>query len=104
MSTTALALLASGWGVVMGLAPLLQVRRMLASRSSRDVSLGFLAVYAVGFLFWLAYGVALGNAAIVVPNVVSLIAGTAALAVAIRFQTVRGRPEDRPRSESITAL
>lgn len=69
----------------MGLAPILQIRRMLESRSSRDVSLGFLAVYAVGFLFWLAYGVSLGNPAIVVPNVVSLGDGTAALAVAIRF-------------------
>ena len=103
MSTTALAILASGWGVVMGLAPLLQVRRMLRSRSSRDVSLAFLAVYALGFLFWLGYGVALRNAAIVVPNVVSLVAGTAALAVAIRFQMGWGQPGGRPQSESITA-
>jgi MtN3 and saliva related transmembrane protein len=85
VSTTALAILASGWGVVMGFAPALQIRRILASRSSRDVSLGFLAVYVLGFAFWLAYGASLGNPAIVVPNVVSLVVGSAALAVAVRF-------------------
>jgi hypothetical protein len=55
------------------------------------------------FLFWLACGIALGNAAIVAPNVVSLDAGSASLAVAIRVQMGWGRPEGRPQSESITA-
>jgi MtN3 and saliva related transmembrane protein len=86
MSTTALAILASGWGVVMGVAPVLQIRRILASGSSRDVSLGFLAVYVVGWTLWLAYGLALGNAALVVANVVSLAFGGATFAVAARFR------------------
>jgi MtN3 and saliva related transmembrane protein len=95
MSTTALAILASGWGVVMGIAPVLQIRRILASRSSRDVSRGFLAVYVLGFLLWLAYGVALGNAALVVANAVSLLVGGATLAVAFRL-----RPRTRPTATS----
>jgi MtN3 and saliva related transmembrane protein len=86
MSTTVLAILASGWGVVMGVAPVLQIRRILASGSSRDVSLGFLAVYVVGFLLWLAYGVALGNRALVLANLVSLVVGGATFAVALRFR------------------
>lgn len=84
--TTTLAILASGWGVVMGIAPLLQIRRILASRSSRDVSLGFLGVYLVGFVLWGAYGIALGNVALMVANTVSLLVGAAALAVAIHFR------------------
>jgi MtN3 and saliva related transmembrane protein len=83
---TALAVVAASWGVVMGIAPLLQARRMLETRSSRDVSLVFLGIYVFGFGFWLAYGASLGNAAIVIPNVVSLVVGTVTLAVAARFR------------------
>lgn len=89
-TTTALAILASSWGIVMGIAPALQIRRILESRSSRDVSLGFLSVYLVGFVLWLAYGLSLGNVALVVANVVSLVVGGCALAVAVRF-----RPRER---------
>jgi hypothetical protein len=45
-------------------------------------------VYVLGFVLWLAYGASLGNPAIVVLNVVSLIVGTAALLVAVRFHPV----------------
>lgn len=86
MSTTVVAILASGWGVVMGIAPALQIRRILASGSSRDVSLAFLAVYVVGFVLWLAYGMALENAALVVANVVSLVVGGATFLVALHFR------------------
>jgi len=50
---TVLALAASSFGVVMGVGPSLQIRRMLRERSSRDVSLGNLALVipnSVGFL------------------------------------------------------
>jgi MtN3 and saliva related transmembrane protein len=93
VSTTALAILASGWGIVMAVAPLLQIRRILASRSSRDVSIGFLAVYVVGFAFWLAYGLSLSNSALVVANAVSLAVGSATLVVAVRFHP---RPSAAP--------
>lgn len=87
MSTTAIAVLASTWGVVMGVAPLLQMRRMLANRSSRDVSLAFFAVYLLGFVLWLAYGVALGNLALIIPNSVSLVVCALTLAVAIHLRS-----------------
>ena len=86
MSTTALAVVASTWGVVMAVAPVLQIRRMRASRSSRDVSLGFLLVYLVGFACWLAYGLSLGDVALIVPNVVSLLVGAATLGVALSLR------------------
>lgn len=82
-----LAVVAASWGVVMALAPLLQIRRMLERRSSADVSTGWLAVLEVGFVLWVVYGLSIGNAAIVVPNVVAFTIGAATIAVVLRFRT-----------------
>jgi len=48
MPTTVLAVAAASWGVVMALAPLLQLRRMLGRRSSDDVSIGYLVLLLPG--------------------------------------------------------
>ena len=45
------------YGVVMALAPGLQVRRMLRERSAAGVSLAYAGVLWVGFALWLAYGI-----------------------------------------------
>lgn len=42
--TRSLAVTASSWGVLMGISPVLQIRRMLHERSSRQVSLGSYAI------------------------------------------------------------
>ena len=44
MVVSFLAASASAWGVLMGLSPVLQIRRMLRQRSSREVSLGYFAI------------------------------------------------------------
>lgn len=85
-----LAVLAASWGVLMALAPLLQIRRILERRSSSDVSLAYLAVLLVGFVLWIAYGAAIGNAALIVPNSVALMVGLVTMAIAIHFRG--GRP------------
>lgn len=84
--TTALGLAAATCGVAMGLSPLLQLRRVVARGSSADVSLPYLGVLLVGFVLWLAYGVALGNAALIVSNVVALTAYTITIAAVLRFR------------------
>lgn len=89
MSTTALAVAAATWGIVMALAPVLQIRRILRLRSSRDVSLGYLGVVTMGFVLWIAYGLALENAALVVPNTIALGVGMATIAVAFRYRSGR---------------
>jgi len=66
MVVPVLAVAASAWGVLMGIAPLLQIRRMLRERSSRDVSLGYFAILLAGFLLWISYGIAAGNLVLVV--------------------------------------
>jgi MtN3 and saliva related transmembrane protein len=80
------AVAAASWAVLMGLAPLLQLRRMLARRSSADVSIGYLLVLLPGFALWVAYGVASADVALVVPNIVALIVATVTVAYALRLR------------------
>jgi hypothetical protein len=84
--TTLLAAAAATWGVAMALAPLLQIRTMRAHRSSRGVSVGYPRVLLVGFVLWLAYGLSLHNAALIVSNVVAAVVCVATIAVALRYR------------------
>lgn len=86
MNETALGVVAATWGVIMALSPLLQIRRILRLRSSRDVSIGYLVVLVIGFALWLAYGVAIRNLALMVPNTVAFLVGVATIAVALRYR------------------
>lgn len=70
--TTVLGVAATVCGVAMGLSPLLQLRTVARRRSSDDVSVPYLAVLIVGFVLWLAYGIALRNPALIVSNAVAL--------------------------------
>jgi uncharacterized protein with PQ loop repeat len=92
MAPTILAAAASSWAVLMGIAPALQIRRMLRARSSRDVSVAYFTVLLIGFLLWIAYGVAAGILALVIPNTVALLTGTTVVIVALRL---RNRPSDK---------
>lgn len=84
--TDALGAVAASWGVLMAIAPTLQVRRMLQRRSSADVSISYLAVLQIGFTLWIAYGISLGNAALIVPNAVAFLIGIVTLVVAFRYR------------------
>ena len=86
MASTALAVAASSWAVLMGIAPVLQIRRMLRERSSRDVSIAYFAILLVGFLLWIGYGAAAGLPALIIPNIVATLVGTAVIAVALRLR------------------
>ena len=86
MSTTVLAVAAASWAVLMALAPILQIRAIVDRRSSRGVSIGYFLVLLVGFALWAAYGIADDNVALVVPNSVACLTGSATIAVALRFR------------------
>ena len=60
-TTTLLAIIASSWGIAMALSPTLQIRHMIARRSSAGISIPYLGVLVVGFVLWFAYGVALAQ-------------------------------------------
>ena len=90
MAVTGLAVAAAAWGVLMGVSPVLQIRRMLRQRSSRDVSVGYFSILLVGFLLWIGYGIASRNLALIVPNAVALLIGVSTVAIAVRLRTPSG--------------
>jgi len=82
---------AAAWGALMAISPILQIRRILVRRSSADVSLAYLAVLQVGFGLWVAYGLALGNPVLVVPNTMAWIVGGVTILVSWRYRAAPGR-------------
>ncbi len=68
MAQAGFAIAASSWAVLMGIAPMLQIRSMLRAQSSREVSLGYFTILLIGFLLWVAYGVAAGIPALIIPG------------------------------------
>jgi len=90
MVVTGLAVAAAAWGVLMGVSPVLQIRRMLRQRSSRDVSVGYFSILLVGFALWISYGIASGDLALIVPNAIALLIGVSTVAIAVRLRTPSG--------------
>lgn len=86
--TTYFAAAAASWGVVMAFAPLLQIRTILAHRSSRGVSTAYQHVLLFGFALWIAYGVSADNLALIVPNSVAAVVSVATILVVRRFREV----------------
>ena len=85
-TTTLLAVLASFWGILMALAPTLQIRHMISIRSSSGISIPYLSVLVVGFALWFAYGIALQNLALIIPNTLAFIVGTTTIVVARHYR------------------
>ena len=86
MFTQFLGTVATAYGVLGALKALLQTRQMLARRSSRDVSAGFLASYVGGYAIWLAYGLSTGSIPLIVVDTAGLLCGGLTLAVALSLR------------------
>lgn len=84
--TDAIGAVAASWGVLMAISPILQIRRVFDRRSSADISVSYLAVLQIGFTLWIAYGIALANPAIIIPNSVAFLVGVATILIALRFR------------------
>jgi uncharacterized protein with PQ loop repeat len=83
---TIFATIAASWGVAMALAPLLQIREIRRHRTSQSVSVAYQQVLLVGFVLWLAYGIADLNAALIVPNTVAALVSLATIVVSLRYR------------------
>ncbi|MBK6763187.1 MAG: hypothetical protein IPG68_07850 [Micrococcales bacterium] len=94
-----LAVITTSWGLVMALAPLLQLRIVIRERDAGGVSLAWISILFVGFLLWFSYGLANRDVPLILTNAVSITA-TAALLIAIR---VYDRPEVEPSPVSLRA-
>ena len=86
MFTQFLGAAATVYGVLGALKTLLQTRQMLARRTSREVSAGFLASYTGGYAIWLAYGLSTGSVPLIVVDTVGLLCGGLTLAVALSLR------------------
>ena len=84
----ALAVFATFWGVVMSLAPLLQVRIIIRERDSTRTSLGWPVILLIGFVTWFAYGAVNHSIPLMVSNAVAMIATTTLLITALTFRAV----------------
>ena len=88
----ALAVFAAASGMAMALAPLLQAVRAVKLRRADDVSAGWLAVVVVGASAWAAYGVSLGNWAMIIPNIVGVMVTGGTLLVVLAVRRGVGQP------------
>jgi uncharacterized protein with PQ loop repeat len=81
-----LGMAATAYGVIAPLSALLQARQMLARRSSREVSVRFLASYAGGYAIWLLYGLSAGSTPLIVVDAVGVLCAGLTLAVALALR------------------
>jgi len=79
-------------GLLMAVAPVLQVRRMLRTQSSRDFSLGYPSLITAGLMIWLAYGLAIANPPMIISNAASITFMLITIGVALHFRRVPGDP------------
>jgi len=86
MIVTALGVAAASWGVIMGVSPVLQIRRIIRRRSSEDVSLSYFGVLLTGFILWIAYGIAIGDLVLIIPNSVAICIAIGTNVVARRYR------------------
>jgi MtN3 and saliva related transmembrane protein len=82
----ALAVFATCWGVVMSLAPLLQVRIIVRERDASGTSLAWPLILLIGFVVWFAYGVVNHNIPLVVSNAVAVFTTTTLLITALMYR------------------
>ena len=83
---TALAFIASSYGILMAISPLLQIRAIVRHQSSHGVSAAYQGVLLVGFALWFSYGIASDNWAIIVPNVVAMVISALTIVVTRHYR------------------
>jgi MtN3 and saliva related transmembrane protein len=84
-----LAVVTTMWGLVMALAPLLQIRVIIRDRDASGTSPAWICILLIGFVLWLAYGLIQRALPLIIANSVSALVG-GALLVTISFYRRRG--------------
>lgn len=81
-----LEIVVSTWGVAMAVSPGLQIRQMLRTGQSDDVSVSYFSVLTIGFMLWIAYGISIDSAVLYGCNAVAMIFGAATIVIALRLR------------------
>lgn len=85
----------SVWGVAMAVSPGLQIRQMLRTGESEDVSIPYFGVLSVGFLLWALYGLSIDSRILTACNSIAFVFGMSTIIVAARLRRGRALPESR---------
>lgn len=85
-----LKIVTSFWGIAMAISPGMQIRQMIRTGQSQDVSVGYFSVLVIGFMLWAAYGLSIDEPILWGCNSVATVFGVATIVVALRL---RGRAE-----------
>lgn len=67
-----LTILVTIYGIGGALSSLLQVRRMLQTGSSKDVSIPYFIISSGGYLIWLAYGIVAQDVALIIVDAIGI--------------------------------
>jgi uncharacterized protein with PQ loop repeat len=94
-----LGLAASVFGVAMACGPLIQIERIWKRKSSDDVSWIFFSIITIGAGLWAAYGLALGDLFLVIPNVIGVATNLFLVGMIFRFRSPDERASDHPGSK-----
>ncbi len=74
------------WGVAMAVSPGLQIRQMLDTGESEDVSVGYFGVLTIGFMLWVAYGISIDSWVLYGCNSIATVFGAATIVIALRLR------------------
>lgn len=85
-SQRVLEIVVSSWGVAMAASPAMQIRQMLQTGTSEDVSVGYFGVLVVGFFLWFLYGMSIDSKVLWGCNAVAFVFGAATIVVALRLR------------------
>jgi MtN3 and saliva related transmembrane protein len=71
-------------GALTTIAFLPQARRVLITRSTKDISLGMYIMFTTGVILWLIYGLLIGSVALIAANAVTGILAVTILVLKLR--------------------
>jgi len=71
-----------------------QLLKIQATRSGRDVSMRTFLIFSTGVALWLAYGLFIGSAPIILANIVTLALALTIIVLKIRYARHRPRQDD----------
>lgn len=62
-----------------------QVVQVWRSKHTQDISLGMYAIFTLGIAVWLAYGILLGSAPIIIANCITIVLAGSVLAMKLKY-------------------
>jgi len=86
---TILATCAAVYGIAGSFSSLFQAGALVRAGSAREISIPFIAILAGGHAIWLAYGIGIGNLALIVTDSVGLCCGLVTWITAVRLSRHR---------------